>query len=292
MPCPIWPEHPAETQRLYGEHGTLKTVNRYRCATCGEFEVSWIAAETIKTREQSERWALSWATRNASERGTILRLVEADVRRTVDSVSEPATPLAKIDILVHLLGSRTRALGEAGVFDPAIDWPLLFARGNAEAERLLVGLRDLRLAEVSSQNDAAAKRVVLSLRGWERVGALAREVRPTSTKAFVAMWFHESMALVYNEGFYPALYGLGYDPIRVDREEYLGKVDDFIIARIRRALYSWLTSPDTAAESTTRQASPWAWGFLWSSHVERTRSIRRTSTRVSTITSHGRPRPT
>jgi nucleoside 2-deoxyribosyltransferase len=49
------------------------------------------------------------------------------------------------------------------------------------------------------------------------------------------MWFTDEMELFYDEGFRPALHGLGYDPIRVDREHYLGKIDDFIIASIRKS---------------------------------------------------------
>ncbi len=224
MPCPIWPEHTtAETHALPGASGGLKSANLYRCPTCGEFEMSWQASVTTPRMEDQVRWALSWATRNASEQGTRLRLLTDDVQRTIESVTEPRNPLAKIDLLIKLLGSRARALGERAPFDPATDWPLILARGAGEAVQVLRG------------HAFPGGGVALTLKAWERLAELGGESRPRSTKVFVAMWFDRTMNAVYDQGFHRALYALGYDPIRVDREQYLGKVDDFIIAGIRES---------------------------------------------------------
>lgn len=58
-----------------------------------------------------------------------------------------------------------------------------------------------------------------------------------STQGFVAMWFKESMTSVYDGTIGPAISLAGYKPHRVDRREHAGKVDDEIIAQIRRSKF-------------------------------------------------------
>ena len=70
----------------------------------------------------------------------------------------------------------------------------------------------------------------------------ARKTVDTS-RAFVAMWFggndgeKRDMNAVYDKAIAPAIHDAGYEPVRVDREEHLGKIDDEIIAQIRRARF-------------------------------------------------------
>lgn len=59
----------------------------------------------------------------------------------------------------------------------------------------------------------------------------------TSTQAFVAMWFQESMKEAYDLGFARAITDAGYVPLRLDRKDYEGKIDDEIIAEIRRSAF-------------------------------------------------------
>jgi hypothetical protein len=73
-------------------------------------------------------------------------------------------------------------------------------------------------------------------KGWLRLDELqTKEVR--SSQAFVAMWFNETTEEPYLNGLYKAIYDSGYDPRRVDQKHHhLNKVDDEIIAEIRRSL--------------------------------------------------------
>lgn len=58
-----------------------------------------------------------------------------------------------------------------------------------------------------------------------------------SSKAFVAMWFDPSMQNVYSEGIAPAIRSCGFDPVRIDELEHIDKIDDKIIAEIRRSKF-------------------------------------------------------
>ena len=58
-----------------------------------------------------------------------------------------------------------------------------------------------------------------------------------SSQAFVAMWFDSSMDAVYNEAIAPAIRDAGYEPVRVDNVQHNRKIDDEIIALIRRSRF-------------------------------------------------------
>ncbi|MBN1654253.1 MAG: hypothetical protein JXA30_10825 [Deltaproteobacteria bacterium] len=85
----------------------------------------------------------------------------------------------------------------------------------------------------------------LSLKGWERFDTLRSGSR--GDRAFVAMWFDQSMNEAYKSGIEPALVSCGYQPpFRVDDplhdksrkdREYKNRIDDRILAEIRRARF-------------------------------------------------------
>ena len=64
-----------------------------------------------------------------------------------------------------------------------------------------------------------------------------QEVNIDSRQAFVAMWFGESMAEAYEDGIRPAIENAGYNPLRIDQKEHINKIDDEIIAEIRRSRF-------------------------------------------------------
>ena len=58
-----------------------------------------------------------------------------------------------------------------------------------------------------------------------------------SSQAFVAMWFDDSLTHVWREGIKLGIEDAGYKPLRIDRKEYTNKIDDEIIAEIRRSRF-------------------------------------------------------
>jgi hypothetical protein len=97
---------------------------------------------------------------------------------------------------------------------------------------------------ISVNTDARGSTLSLTPKGWERVDELQRH-SPQGTAAFVAMWFDEKHRPAFDDGIGPALDACGYQgPYRVDQKEhearygskdYNDKIDDRIIAEIRRA---------------------------------------------------------
>ena len=60
---------------------------------------------------------------------------------------------------------------------------------------------------------------------------------PQTAQAFIAMWFDPSMDGVYENGIRPAIEAAGYTPLRIDQKEHNNKIDDEIIAEIRRSRF-------------------------------------------------------
>jgi nucleoside 2-deoxyribosyltransferase len=58
-----------------------------------------------------------------------------------------------------------------------------------------------------------------------------------SKQAFVAMWFDPSMDEIYEKGIAPAIEGSGYDAKVINRDPTVDKIDDAIIAEIRRSKF-------------------------------------------------------
>ena len=56
-----------------------------------------------------------------------------------------------------------------------------------------------------------------------------------SSQAFVAMSFHKNLNDIWENGLKPALQQTGYNPMRIDRTEHNEKIDDRIIAEIRKS---------------------------------------------------------
>ena len=51
------------------------------------------------------------------------------------------------------------------------------------------------------------------------------------------MWFDDSMNDVLKNGIEPAIEDAGYKPVRIDRKEHINKIEDEIIAELRRSRF-------------------------------------------------------
>ena len=76
---------------------------------------------------------------------------------------------------------------------------------------------------------------LVTVAGYSRIAEQATNI--DSTQAFVAMWFNEETDKAYDQGIDPAIRAAGFKPYRIDREYVFEKIDDKIIAEIRRSRF-------------------------------------------------------
>ena len=76
---------------------------------------------------------------------------------------------------------------------------------------------------------------IVTMDGYARLAEL--ETTIDSSQAFVAMWFDESMKEIYEKGIRIGIEDAGYKALRIDRKDHTNKLDDEIIAEIRRSRF-------------------------------------------------------
>lgn len=88
----------------------------------------------------------------------------------------------------------------------------------------------------NTQNSMTTMDFTLTANGWLKVEELIKRL-PDSSRVFVAMWFSDKTEAAFKDGIEPAITELGYRAIRIDKTEHINKVDDQIIAEIRRSKF-------------------------------------------------------
>jgi hypothetical protein len=105
---------------------------------------------------------------------------------------------------------------------------------EAQELRELPAFRDL--LEGAGYLRHTGSHVFITAPGFARMDELRRGGAPTNN-AFIAMWFGDEMSAIYDDGILPAVTDTGFTPVRIDRKEHINKIDDEIVAEIKRARF-------------------------------------------------------
>lgn len=101
-------------------------------------------------------------------------------------------------------------------------------------DKELNGIRDLLVGDgLLVEKDG---NISVTAAGFRRMEELERSDIPTD-QVFVAMWFNEDTKDAYFQGISAAITAAGYRPLRIDQKEHANKIDDEIIAEIRRSRF-------------------------------------------------------
>ena len=99
----------------------------------------------------------------------------------------------------------------------------------------------------------------LTVDGYSRIADQASNT--DSSQAFVAMWFGDEMDDAYEQGIRLGIEAAGYTPMRIDRKANVNKIDDEIIAEIRRSRF--LVADFTHGEGGARGGVYYEAGFAY-----------------------------
>jgi hypothetical protein len=138
--------------------------------------------------------------------------------------------LEKLDIALSVLADMTSFPGYPSSFDFMRDYPLFYAVGEDEAAFYVQELKRRGFLE------GALPAVKVLAAGYEHLATIQKSGWQ-SNQVFVAMWFDVSMRLTYDSAIEPAIREAGYKPLRLDRHEHVNRIDDEIIAQIRRSRF-------------------------------------------------------
>lgn len=115
-------------------------------------------------------------------------------------------------------------------------WPL-FAWSDSTHDDEVVFLLQM-LAEggaIRLSDRAPIPDAVVLPKGYDLVRSATGDLQ--LDQAFVAMWFDAIMSEAYELGIEAAVRECGYRPLRIDQKEHVNKIDDEIIAEIRRSRF-------------------------------------------------------
>jgi hypothetical protein len=112
-------------------------------------------------------------------------------------------------------------------------WAALFSnKSQDQALRMIDQLKSMGYIYTFSTHQYG-----MTPKGWQRVRELDHPGRDTK-QAFVAMWFDEKHKVYFTDGFKPAIEeDTKWTALRIDRKEHNRKIDDEIIAEIRRSRF-------------------------------------------------------
>lgn len=267
--CPIW-QTPAKVDRLRKDAWRVDSPR-----TGGVYVISGTAFVTIGnyTPDQKEL-VTSWLVKQRMM-GEHEPMIKSNLRHHINNrlqVHQRADNLLKyidsqISEISGIFEFKLRSYGNPSIHD--LSWKR-FAEMQAWSESMKLGdiqylLKALenrgRLVQIYSSVDAS--NFMITLDGHNYIAELSKQTVVNSMQAFVAMWFDASLNDAWNKGIEPAVIEAGYIPMRIDQEEYLTKIDDQIIAEIRRSkfLVADLTEGRKGARGSVYYEAGFAHGF-------------------------------
>ena len=157
--------------------------------------------------------------------------------REVGTWHMPSVP-ERMDYCLQFLESKTKALGGAvNIYSHLDEMQAATLLKNADETLYLIeeiknkGWIKPKPGIIPDDNFA----VILS-KGYQRLEEL-KKTNAASDQGFVAMWLDSSMNKVWEEGLEPGIRDAGYKALRIDRRESNDKIDDEVIAEIRRSRF-------------------------------------------------------
>jgi len=236
---------------VYGtpNHHLLDT---YRCDYCGEYILPKVGLSAIyDIQNQSDKFKIACILneRRLKKLGGIALKNKTDKEKTVCGY-----PMVSVDDIMDQFPTKASEflnrtlLNLSRLRERPFDVVILTTMKAGDRLKLFThdkGACDAFLRELEEQgfirfNIATTTKETgaffLTIKFWERVDNLkAQEL--DNKRAFVAMWFDESMNEYYKNGIKKALEEAGYLPVRIDLQDFNEKICDEIIAEIRRTKF-------------------------------------------------------
>lgn len=212
----------------------------WSCPRCGCFStIHEFVTFTARALSEQQRTALSGAIRQATDAHVQLRevLMVDGWQRVIDAAAPPRGVLEQMDRLLLAVADRTAYYNDWTPAEPAQawiargfcpDWPRFLELWGALCRGRLDWL------EQKNGGEFGPIQFRLTIQGWHEVDR-RRSERGTGSQAFVAMWFHAEMTPIFDQGIVPALKATGWNPYRADRAPNNNRIDDEIVAQIRKS---------------------------------------------------------
>ena len=248
LSCPIWGTPATSILGYEGRDGVA--VESVRAG--GRYFISRTAAHILQNADDRLKAKLSLEIARHKFLGSTPEILST----TIEGLSQTVDlrPNDRANWLLKYLVSESGHLGHAlsgfsvGDVRQGDNFSYFGTKAGPKAGALFAWSGSIESDEVAFLLEMLAERGTIKLgsgspipqirvlaKGYEQVSNSALDVE--YDQAFVAMWFHDSMLEAYETGIDAAVRAVGYRPLRIDRKEHVNKIDDEIIAEIRRSRF-------------------------------------------------------
>lgn len=199
------------------------------CPRCRHYVITGTAARMLDDRPTRDRHLLSGRIRRHWTETERPLKVTSDM---LDTLQDGAlrSVLAKQEALLFDIAKQSRFPGAVVNVGP-LDAVIVDAEPGDELYFHLKSLVDRRLLLPTQ----TYSELVVSAQGWEHVEQRQNPTTGNRTDFFVAMSFSDALVAAWERGIRPAVADAGYVAKRVDSDPHNDKIDDRIIAGIRRS---------------------------------------------------------
>lgn len=202
----------------------------FACPRCGTFEMSGTLVAVASTIAPGERARLSCCTRQRSAAGEVVRLLTSNWEGLAANYGRTGLQAQRRRILEAVANAVQHRPGRSHRMSGSLDYPLFDCLDPSEFAWLQYSLTADELLTRSGDD------FQLTMKGWEAVSPLGGG--GSSGLGFVAMSFDPSLNQAFDDGIKSAIEtDCGLTAYRVDRDHHNEKIDDHILASIRRAQF-------------------------------------------------------
>ncbi len=229
--CPIWPGYEATV----GSHRPFVDTVEDSPRAGVSYEITRGASLLLTHATDKERALLT--TMLVDQRGQGIECPVVNAALVEKAKTIPPIPVdQRAERLLRFVSSQAENLAsiveitehsyEAYAWSESTEWE--------EVVYLLNYLEEMRWVKGQRLMDGSFSGKP-TVAGYQRIAE--QRANPDSSQVFVAMWFDYSMNQAYEAGIEPAIKEAGYKPLRIDRKEHVNKIDDEIIAELRRSRF-------------------------------------------------------
>lgn len=235
--CYIWGTAANEFQEPNGDYVFLDSPR-----AGGKYQITGTAAAMRSNLNQKQKALLTTWLCNQRRSGTECPAVTADTINAAPSFRQ-LTTAERIERALLFFNENVR-VGEA--IEISVDsnrsdfdkFRLMAQTESLDEDELIAFLKMMQQMGLLDDMTEAISNFLFTptATGWLKIDELITHL-PSSSQAFVAMWFNDSTKAAYAEGIEPAIRDCGYHALRIDQKEHSNKIDDEMIAEIRRSKF-------------------------------------------------------
>lgn len=237
--CLIWGEN-YEASRLHDSRDHSRMIFMESARAGGAYKM-WANAR-LSVKDQRVTWKArltTWLV-NQREQGVEAPRITDDIVDLIDR-QRPLPVHERADRLLRFIAGQIDKVGNrTKVYDDTPKGHTAYAWSESTEWREVLYLRNYLFAKgwLEGSEEEAQRSYFeggVTVEGYSQIEARAKNT--DSSRAFVAMWFDERMDEIYENGIAPAICEAGYEPMLIKNKEHINRIDDEIIAEIKRSRF-------------------------------------------------------